>query len=170
MATLVIEVICCAARQSLPLLAETCRYVTRPPTRLLSGAALQQHQTPLRTSLRNCKLRCAVLAESGWVARRPLNGAHAVTGAGSQVGSVFRGTFELDEPEFDWGAGYKRPAIPPQDLVIYEMGVRSFTADASAGLPAADGGTFRGLQAKARAGNLVHRQRDLWLESAGCGK
>lgn len=68
----------------------------------------------------------------------------------AQVGSVFRGTFALDEPEFDWGAGYARPAIPPQDLVIYEMGVRSFTADASAGVPPEDAGTFRGLQAKAR--------------------
>ena len=68
----------------------------------------------------------------------------------TQVGSVFRGTFALDEPEFDWGAGYARPAIPPQDLVIYEMGVRSFTADASAGVPPEDAGTFRGLQAKAR--------------------
>ena len=63
---------------------------------------------------------------------------------------MFCGTFALDDLEFDWGAGYARPAIPPQDLVIYEMGVRSFTADASAGVPAADAGTFRGLQAKAR--------------------
>ena len=63
---------------------------------------------------------------------------------------MFRGTFALDEPEFDWGAGYARPAIPPQDLVIYEMGVRSFTADAPAGVPPEDAGTFRGLQAKAR--------------------
>ena len=53
-----------------------------------------------------------------------------------QVGSVFpTSTFALDEPEFDWGPDYARPGIPPQDLVIYEMGVRSFTADASAGLP-----------------------------------
>ena len=59
----------------------------------------------------------------------------------AQVGSVFRGTFALDEPEFDWGAGYARPGIPPQDLVIYEMGVRSFTADASAGVPPEDAGT-----------------------------
>ena len=78
----------------------------------------------------------------------------SVTGQGlrctAQVGSVFRGTFALDEPEFDWGAGYARPGIPPQDLVIYEMGVRSFTADASAGVPPEDAGTFRGLQAKVR--------------------
>ncbi|KAK9845743.1 hypothetical protein WJX81_001229 [Elliptochloris bilobata] len=65
-----------------------------------------------------------------------------------KVGSIFRGTFALDEPKFDWGAGYARPAIPLQDLIIYEMGVRSFTADASAGVPPADAGTFRGLQAK----------------------
>ncbi len=86
---------------------------------------------------------------------------------GGQVGSVFRGTFVLDEPEFDWGAGYRRPAIPAQDLIIYEMGVRSFTADASAGLPAADAGTFRGLQAKARAESHSHRQRVLWLKTIG---
>lgn len=73
----------------------------------------------------------------------------------AQVGSVFRGTFALDEPVFDWGASYARPAIPPQDLVIYEMGVRSFTADASAGVPAEDAGTFRGLQAKARFQGLA---------------
>ena len=28
----------------------------------------------------------------------------------AQGGSVSRGTFALDEPEFDWGAAYGRPA------------------------------------------------------------
>ena len=75
--------------------------------------------------------------------------SHAVLAPAGQAGSVFRGTYALDEPDFDWGAGYVRPAIPPQELVIYEMGVRSFTASASAGLPAGAAGTFAGMQAKA---------------------
>lgn len=65
-----------------------------------------------------------------------------------QEGSIFRGTFDFDEPEFDWGAGYSRPNLPPEDLIIYEMGVRSFTADPSSNLPSGNLGTFLGLKEK----------------------
>lgn len=64
------------------------------------------------------------------------------------VGSVFRGTYDFAAPPFDWGAGYRRPAIAPQDLVILELPVRCFTADASSGLAPARRGTFLGLADK----------------------
>ncbi len=38
-----------------------------------------------------------------------------------QVGSVFRGTFDFEAPEFDWGPNYSKPNIPLKDLVIYEV-------------------------------------------------
>ena len=71
-------------------------------------------------------------------------------GAAPQVGSQFRGTFELDAAPFDWGKDYARPKLAPEDVVVYEMGVRSFTADASSGVGKAKEGTYAGLMAKAR--------------------
>lgn len=68
-----------------------------------------------------------------------------------QDGSIFRGTFDYDSPEFDWGSNYKQPNLPPEDLIIYEMGIRSFTADISSGLPAGQLGTYTGLKQKANA-------------------
>jgi len=65
-----------------------------------------------------------------------------------QEGSLFRGTYDFESPEFDWGDDYERPNIPPQDMIVYEMGVRSFTADASSGLPEGRLGTFLGLKEK----------------------
>ena len=50
---------------------------------------------------------------------------------------------------FDWGPNYQRLNIPPEDLIIYEMGVRSFTAGESSGLPQEQRGTYAGLAAKA---------------------
>ena len=64
-------------------------------------------------------------------------------------GSVFLGTMDLDSPAFDWGEGYQRPELPWDDLVIYEVGVRPFTAGPSSGLPEDQRGTFQGLAAKA---------------------
>lgn len=65
-----------------------------------------------------------------------------------QIGSQFRGTFELDAAVFDWGKDYKRPNLPPEDIIVYEMGVRSFTADESSGVGAGKYGTYAGLMAK----------------------
>ena len=65
-----------------------------------------------------------------------------------QDGSVFRGTYDFDSPAFDWGSDYQQPNHAPQDLVIYEMGVRSFTAHESSGLPAGQKGTYLGLKEK----------------------
>jgi hypothetical protein len=58
-----------------------------------------------------------------------------------------RGSFDLDSPPFDWGADYKKPNIPFNDLVIYEAAVRGFTAHESSKLgPLA--GSFLGVAAK----------------------
>ncbi|MEW5299319.1 MAG: hypothetical protein WDW36_002345 [Sanguina aurantia] len=64
------------------------------------------------------------------------------------VGSQFYGTYDFDLKPFDWGEGYKRPNLPFQDLIIYEMTVRCFTADASSGLPDGVRGTFKGVLEK----------------------
>ena len=70
-------------------------------------------------------------------------------------GSMFYGTFDLTKGEgttkgeFDWGAGYARPGIPEEDLVIMELSVRSFTAAPSSGLPEDARGTFKGVAEKA---------------------
>lgn len=68
-----------------------------------------------------------------------------------QEGSVFRGTYDFESPEFDWGVDYERPNIPPQDLIIYEMCVRSFTASASSGLSDGLRGSFLGLKEKVKS-------------------
>ncbi len=68
-----------------------------------------------------------------------------------QLGSVFRGTFELDAAPFDWGKDYKRPNLAPEEVIVYEMGVRSFTADDSSKLGPGQQGTYAGLMAKVSA-------------------
>lgn len=65
-----------------------------------------------------------------------------------QAGSIFRGTFDFASEPFDWGKGYRRPGHAPQDLIIYEMSVRSFTADDSSGVGTGRQGTFLGLADK----------------------
>ena len=72
-----------------------------------------------------------------------------------QQGSVFWGTFDFETPEFEWGSDYQRPNLPWQDLIVYEMPVRSFTADASSSVEEAKRGTFQGLTDK------VHT--DCWI-------
>ena len=62
---------------------------------------------------------------------------------------MFRGTYDFEEEDFDWGSDYQRPNIPPQDLIVYEMGVRSYTADGSSGVGPEHEGTFLGLIDKA---------------------
>ena len=61
---------------------------------------------------------------------------------------MFRGTFELDAAPFDWGKDYKRPNLAPEEVIVYEMGVRSFTADESSKLGPGQQGTYAGLMAK----------------------
>ena len=65
-----------------------------------------------------------------------------------QQGSVFWGTFDFESPEFEWGSDYQRPNLPWQDLIVYEMPVRSFTADASSTMEEGKRGTFQGLTDK----------------------
>ena len=67
---------------------------------------------------------------------------------GMQTGSTFRGTFDFTEAPFDWGAGYQRPNIPMKDLIVYEMGIRSFTADPSSEVGKGREGTFAGMMEK----------------------
>lgn len=76
-----------------------------------------------------------------------------------QAGSLFLGTFDFDSAPFDWGAeanggdmpgGAGRPNYHLKDLVIYEMPVRSFTADPSSGLDEGKRGSFLGVAEKVR--------------------
>lgn len=65
-----------------------------------------------------------------------------------QEGSLFWGTFDFESPEFEWGSDYQRPNLPPQDLIVYEMPVRSFTADPSSKVADVNQGTFKGVAEK----------------------
>jgi len=67
-----------------------------------------------------------------------------------KLGSTFLGTFDFDSEPFDWGSDDSRPRHLLKDLVIYEMPVRSFTADASAGVEPERRGTYLGLADKAQ--------------------
>ncbi|GAB4816893.1 hypothetical protein N2152v2_003939 [Parachlorella kessleri] len=64
-----------------------------------------------------------------------------------KTGSVFRGTFDFEAPEFDWGPDYSRPNLPLKDLVIYEASSRT-DGDSSSGLAPGRRGTFLGLADK----------------------
>lgn len=57
------------------------------------------------------------------------------------------GSFDFASPPFDW-QGVTSPAHPPEKLVVYEVGVRHFTGDASSGLEPQLRGTFLGMAAK----------------------
>lgn len=59
--------------------------------------------------------------------------------------SQFLGTYDLDSLPFDWGDNYKLPNIPENDLVIYEMNVRAFTADKTSGLDSSIRGSYLGV-------------------------
>ena len=65
-----------------------------------------------------------------------------------QEGSLFWATFDFESPDFEWGSDYTRPNLPPQDLIVYEMPVRSFTADPSSKVGDANQGTFKGVAEK----------------------
>jgi isoamylase len=65
-----------------------------------------------------------------------------------QKGSMFWGTFDFDSPAFDWGADYNRPQHHMKDLIMYEMTVRCFTADASSGVEPQHRGTYLGVADK----------------------
>ncbi|XP_050203560.1 isoamylase 3, chloroplastic isoform X1 [Mercurialis annua] len=57
----------------------------------------------------------------------------------------FLGTYDFDSLHFDWGDNYKLPNISENDLVIYEMNVRAFTADNSSGLEPKIRGSYLGV-------------------------
>ncbi|KAL5704103.1 isoamylase [Ranunculus cassubicifolius] len=59
--------------------------------------------------------------------------------------SKFLGTYDFTSSPFDWGDNYKQPNIPENNLVIYEMNVRAFTADESSGLDPDIQGSYLGV-------------------------
>lgn len=67
-------------------------------------------------------------------------------GTGAKSESTYQPLGIILEPEFfDWEHD-KAPAIPPQNLIIYEMHVRGFTIDASSNVK--DKGSFLGITEK----------------------
>lgn len=68
-----------------------------------------------------------------------------VFGDNNEKMSRFLGTYDFTSLPFDWGNDYKCPEIPEKDLVIYEMSVRSFTADKSSGLEPSIRGSYLGV-------------------------
>jgi len=64
-------------------------------------------------------------------------------------GSVWLGTFDFASEPFDWGDDDARTRLHLKDLVIYEMPVRSFTADQSSKVGEGERGSFLGVAAKA---------------------
>ncbi|XP_020690934.1 isoamylase 3, chloroplastic-like [Dendrobium catenatum] len=62
--------------------------------------------------------------------------------------SEILGIYDFNSAPFDWGPNYKLPDIPETDLVIYEMNVRSFTADESSGLDPEIRGSYLGVISK----------------------
>ncbi|PKA50787.1 Isoamylase 3, chloroplastic [Apostasia shenzhenica] len=72
--------------------------------------------------------------------------------------SKFIGTYDLSHSSFDWGADYKLPNIPETDLVIYEMNVRSFTADESSGLAPGIRGSYLGVISKVKETEIAKEE------------
>ncbi|KAK4483937.1 hypothetical protein RD792_011146 [Penstemon davidsonii] len=68
-----------------------------------------------------------------------------IFGDASNKLSKFMGTYDFDCLPFDWGENYKLPSIPENDLVIYEMNVRAFTADESSELDPNIRGSYLGV-------------------------
>ncbi|KAH0460240.1 hypothetical protein IEQ34_010903 [Dendrobium chrysotoxum] len=62
--------------------------------------------------------------------------------------SEILGIYDFNSAPFDWGPNYKLPDLPETDLVIYEMNVRSFTADESSGLDPEIRGSYLGVISK----------------------
>ncbi|XP_021743595.1 isoamylase 3, chloroplastic-like [Chenopodium quinoa] len=58
--------------------------------------------------------------------------------------SKFLGTYDFEGPSFDWEDDV-HPNIPENDLVIYEMNVRAYTADESSGVDADIRGSYLGV-------------------------
>ena len=57
------------------------------------------------------------------------------------------GGYDFETKPFDW-EGVESPTIEEKDMVVYEMTVRAFTADASSGLSEDARGTYAGVAAK----------------------
>lgn len=58
------------------------------------------------------------------------------------------GTFDFEAEAYNWGDDEDRPHVAEKDLVIYEMPIRTFTADPSSGLDEGERGTFKGVTQK----------------------
>jgi isoamylase len=67
-----------------------------------------------------------------------------------QDGSTWWGAFDFASDPFDWGDDdLTRPRTPGQELVVYEMPVRCFTADPSSGVPSSRRGGWLGVADRA---------------------
>lgn len=67
---------------------------------------------------------------------------------GRQVGSVFRGTYDFASEPFDWGKDYQRPNLAYEDLIVYEVPVRTFTASPTSNVDPEKAGSFLGFAEK----------------------
>lgn len=84
--------------------------------------------------------------------RRRFGVRDAADKAAPAVGSPFASTYDFASPPFDW-RGDAPPATPPGKHVIYEVGVRPFTAAGGwdgGDTPPSLRGTFAGLAARAQ--------------------
>lgn len=61
------------------------------------------------------------------------------------MGSVFFGTFDFTRQEFDWGRNYSRPEVSGEELIVYEVPLRLFTAHPNSGVGGDRQGTFLGF-------------------------
>eukprot|EP00271_Cylindrocystis_brebissonii_P008495 TRINITY_DN22865_c0_g1_i1.p1 TRINITY_DN22865_c0_g1~~TRINITY_DN22865_c0_g1_i1.p1 ORF type:complete len:905 (-),score=151.06 TRINITY_DN22865_c0_g1_i1:636-3305(-) len=80
----------------------------------------------------------------------PLVEGRRLYGDASEKLAPFLGTFALDEEPFDWGKelDLKRPIVEEKDVLVYEMGVRAFTAAGSSEVKEELRGSYLGLVEK----------------------
>jgi isoamylase len=73
-----------------------------------------------------------------------------LTAPNNQDGSTWWGAFDFSSEPFDWGDDDRvRPKHHPSELIVYEMPVRCFTADASSGVPRSRRGGWLGVADRA---------------------
>ncbi|XP_072978813.1 isoamylase 3, chloroplastic isoform X1 [Typha angustifolia] len=68
-----------------------------------------------------------------------------VFGDVNEKSTNFLGAYDFTSLPFEWGPDYRLPSIPETDLIIYEMNVRSFTADDSSRLDSGIRGSYLGV-------------------------
>ena len=66
--------------------------------------------------------------------------------------------YDFESEPFDW-EGVESPKIEEKDMIVYEMTVRAFTADASSGLDEKTRGSYAGVAARVDHLKVARRQR-----------